>query len=291
MSLDRLETEDPTGRTNQVLRVLAVLSPDGVPRDLLHPLTGILGVDTDELDELLQRCAAASVITWSVTGQAVLMHRLLGRVLRERDHLDNTLIQTTGLAVNLTGQQLIPAEMAWQQRAVAADLIDQVEAVWTALSTGSPTAEDDVTAMLLDQRSWAVRQLTTAADLTRAIDLGHTVLTDSERVLGADHPNTLTSRNNLAYAYRSAGRLTDAIPLYEQTAADRQRVLGADHPNTLTSRNNLAYAYESAGRLTDAIPLYEQTAADRQRVLGVDHPHTVIFRSNLAAARGEASDA
>jgi tetratricopeptide (TPR) repeat protein len=65
-------------------------------------------------------------------------------------------------------------------------------------------------------------------------------------VLGADHPDTLGSRNNLAYAYRSAGRLDQAIPLYERTLADSERVLGADHPQTLTSRNNLAYAYESA---------------------------------------------
>ena len=62
-------------------------------------------------------------------------------------------------------------------------------------------------------------------------------------VLGADHPQTLSSRNNLAYAYWSAGRLDEAIRLYERTLADRERVLGADHPQTLTSRNNLAYAY------------------------------------------------
>ena len=61
-------------------------------------------------------------------------------------------------------------------------------------------------------------------------------------MLGADHPDTLGSRNNLADAYQAAGDLGRAIPLYEQTLADRQRVLGADHPDTLGSRNNLAYA-------------------------------------------------
>ena len=42
-----------------------------------------------------------------------------------------------------------------------------------------------------------------------------------------DDPTTLTSRNNLAGAYQSAGRLGEAIPLYEQTLADSVRVLGA----------------------------------------------------------------
>ena len=42
------------------------------------------------------------------------------------------------------------------------------------------------------------------------------------RVLGEDHPDTLTSRNNLAGAYQAAGDLGRAIPLFEQTLADRR---------------------------------------------------------------------
>ena len=82
-----------------------------------------------------------------------------------------------------------------------------------------------------------------------AIPLFEQTLADSERVLGADHPETLSSRNNLAYAYQDGGPLAEAIPLFEQTLADRERVLGADHPDTLASRNNLAVAYQAAGRL------------------------------------------
>ncbi len=52
----------------------------------------------------------------------------------------------------------------------------------------------------LRARSWAVRQLQAAADFSRAIDLGARTLADYERVLGADHPDTLTSRNNLERA-------------------------------------------------------------------------------------------
>ena len=59
-------------------------------------------------------------------------------------------------------------------------------------------------------------------------------------MLGPDHPDTLTSRNNLASAYQSAGRLAEAIPLFERELADRERLSRPDHPDTLTSRNNLA---------------------------------------------------
>ena len=119
--------------------------------------------------------------------------------------------------------------------------------------------------------------------LSEAIALLEQVLTDCVRVLGADHPDSLTSRNKLAYAYHAAGHLTEAITLYEQVLTDSIRILGEDHPNTLTTRNNLAYAYESAGHLTKAITLYEQVLTDSIRILGEDHPNTLTIRHNLAA--------
>ncbi|MEU0382767.1 tetratricopeptide repeat protein, partial [Streptomyces cyaneofuscatus] len=39
-----------------------------------------------------------------------------------------------------------------------------------------------------------------------AVDLHQRTLTDYERVLGPDHPNTLTSRSNLASALNAAAR-------------------------------------------------------------------------------------
>ena len=76
--------------------------------------------------------------------------------------------------------------------------------------------------------------------MAEAIPLLERTLADSERVLGARHPDTLTTRNNLAMAYRAAGRTTEAIPLLERTLADSERVLGADHPDTNAAREDLA---------------------------------------------------
>ena len=105
-----------------------------------------------------------------------------------------------------------------------------------------------------------------------------------ERVLGPDHFDTLTARNNLAVAYRSAGRFGEAIELYEQVLADQERVLGPDHPNTLEARNNLAGAYDDIGRFGEAIELFERVLFERERVLGPDNPDTLITRNNLACA-------
>ena len=94
-------------------------------------------------------------------------------------------------------------------------------------------------------------------------------------------------RNNLAYAYRAAGRLTEAITLFEQVLPDSIRVLGEDHPNTLNSRNNLACAYAAAGRITEAITQFEQVLTDCTRVLDEDYPLTKTVRENLEAAKRE----
>ena len=117
-----------------------------------------------------------------------------------------------------------------------------------------------------------------------SIELYEQVLAERERVLGADHPDTLTVRNNLAGAYKSAGRLAEAVELFERVLADRVRVLGPDHPDTLAARNNLAGAYYSVGRFGEAIELFERVLAERERVLGSDHPDTLTTRNNLAFA-------
>ncbi|MGY5228608.1 tetratricopeptide repeat protein, partial [Nocardia asiatica] len=78
--------------------------------------------------------------------------------------------------------------------------------------------------------------------VAEAIPLYERTLADCERVLGADHPNTLGSRNNLASVYLSAGRVAEAIPLLERTLTDCERVLSTDHPTTGVVRNNLAAA-------------------------------------------------
>jgi hypothetical protein len=63
----------------------------------------------------------------------------------------------------------------------------------------------------------------------------------TERVSGAEHPDTLAARANLAYW---AGEAGDAAAARDQFAAllpVRERVSGAEHPDTLTARANLAY--------------------------------------------------
>ena len=66
------------------------------------------------------------------------------------------------------------------------------------------------------------------------------LLPDRQRVLGPDHPDTLTTRNNIAAWTGEGGDPREALRLYRELLPDQQRVLGPDHPDTLTTRNNIA---------------------------------------------------
>jgi Flp pilus assembly protein TadD len=74
----------------------------------------------------------------------------------------------------------------------------------------------------------------------------------SKAKLGADHPSTLSSMNNLALTYRNQGRWEEAETLQVQVMETSKTKLGANHPDTLTSMNNLALTYRNQGRWEEA---------------------------------------
>jgi len=57
----------------------------------------------------------------------------------------------------------------------------------------------------------------------------------SKTKLGADHPDTLTSMNNLAFTWKAQGRSAEAIVLMRQCVQQRQQELKAGHPNLKSS--------------------------------------------------------
>jgi tetratricopeptide (TPR) repeat protein/tRNA A-37 threonylcarbamoyl transferase component Bud32 len=137
------------------------------------------------------------------------------------------------------------------------------------------------TYLYLSEPQLAVRQHERALELFRAR-------------FGPDHTDTLGSRNNLAAAYRAAGRTDEAVKLHEGTLRLCEAKFGPDDPYTLTSRNNLAAAYYAAGRNHDALALDEATLKLSEARLGPGHPLTLASRSNLAVdyrAAGRTDDA
>ncbi|MEU1548947.1 tetratricopeptide repeat protein [Nocardia sp. NPDC005745] len=281
---------------NGLLGLIAMLSPGGVRRAILPDAAG-------RLDEVIERCAVGSLLSWSANGDTIIMHRLVGRVLRERaqsvpevydltpDASDPVRALYTGvdlsrLTLAVIERGLFDQSEAWVRREEGSHLVDQIDALW---NTGIPaTTDSDLLNRMFSVRAWAVAQLHAAADTARSIALGRDTLTDSERLLGPNHPATLKVRNELARVYASVGRAGEAIALWEANLKDCERIFGSNDKATLTTRTNLTSAYHEAGRLDEAITLHATNLIEFERILGLDHPETLRCRNNLAGAYNEA---
>ena len=280
-ALERIEDQSPrrgaTARTQ--LGILSVLAATGVPARWLEALDGGSADACGALSELIE----SSVCQLSKDRSKVMIHGLQGRAIREawKDEPESwgrVEEEAAGLlgAVDVTA---IPVRDSAGRRREALDLVEQLRAVAGQDHSKSLFSHPRIA----DALAHALRYAAELGDPQAALSLSNAVNLLDE-TLGPDHPDTLTSRGNLADAYWYVGRPDQTIDLHKKILADCLRVLGPDHPHTLASRNNLASAYRSAGKLGEAIDLHEQNLTDRERVLGPDHPDTLNSRNNLAAA-------
>ena len=282
-ALEQFRTKHPQQEriVTSLLDILSLLAASGVPTHWLLALED----DSDAVRDSLSFLKRSSILQESTDGDKTIIHRLQGQVYREtylseQGKLNKACTYATTILDTIDIGQLANFE---QQRQETRNLVEQIGAV-TSQDHSRPLFSDPDFVVIL------------ATTIRNAADLGMPqlalTLTDSVTragdTLGPDHPSTLASRNNLADAYRDAGRLDEAIALYEQTLEDRSRLLGPDHPDILITRSNLAGAYQAAGRLDEAIALFEQTLEDSTHILGPHHPHTLITRSNLAGAYQDA---
>jgi tetratricopeptide (TPR) repeat protein len=281
LSLAATEGSDPTGLCRLLLEVTSILSPAGVSRTLL---AAAAGAPDAAIDRSLQMLADASLMTWSVDGTAVAVHRLVTRVVRDRASRDGTLLTVADRAISALHAAQVPIEQAWQHVAQAQNLVQQITALAGHLARYPDVLTGQRGINLLALRASAGLFFNQMKDSSHAIPVWQQVACDSERLLGPDHPDTLSASVNLALAYQKAGRLGEAIGLFEPSLADSERILGPDHPATLRTRVNLARAYQEAGRLDEAIPLHEQALAGNNRIHGPDHPDTLYSRGHLARA-------
>ena len=293
LSLDHVRAGADGEACTAVMDLLAVLSPAGVRRSLVHAAAGeglpgrgglLPALAPEAADPVLARLAGSSLLTFSLDGSAVTAHRLVMRVIRENLAADNALTAVCESAARLLNGLVESQRDNWHEdRTGTRDLVEQIMALEESAARCPPGGDLDRRMLQLQGRAAALLGLL-GDSAAQAIEIGERLLAALERVLGADHPNTLDAGHNLAGVYQTAGRLEEAISLYEQTLAASERVLGSDHPDTLDARNQLASAYRAVGRLNEAIRLHEQTLAASERVLGPDHPITLAARNNLAIA-------
>jgi hypothetical protein len=102
------------------------------------------------------------------------------------------------------------------------------------------------------------------------------------RVLGAEHPYTLTARGSLARWTGQVGNPAGARDQFAELLPMRERVLGAEHPYALTARRSLARWTGEAGDPAGARDRYAALLPVIERVLGTEHPDSQTTHAELA---------
>ena len=79
-----------------------------------------------------------------------------------------------------------------------------------------------------------------------------------EKALGAEHPKTGISLNNLALNYGKMGDYNKAEPLLKRALQINEKALGPEHPETATTVHNLASLYQNIGDYAKAEPFFKR---------------------------------
>jgi eukaryotic-like serine/threonine-protein kinase len=102
-----------------------------------------------------------------------------------------------------------------------------------------------------------------------------------KQVLGAEHPDTLSSKREMAMAQQSRGDLDNAERYYRETLETRQRVLGKEHPQTLDSLLDIGVLKLHQAEYDQAEDYFQQALQGRRAALGDEHPETLTAINNL----------
>jgi serine/threonine protein kinase/tetratricopeptide (TPR) repeat protein len=109
-------------------------------------------------------------------------------------------------------------------------------------------------------------------------------------MLGPDHPDTLTSQNDLALVWQKLARHDRAEPLFVEVLQARTARLGLGHSATLTSKHDLAVLYSDQGKYDRAEPLLLEVVQAFTALVGADHQKTLVGKNNLALLYRRKSD-
>ncbi len=281
VAFDRLAADDPAAL--ELLALCAQLAPEPIPftlfTDHADALPGGLGAMVGDplafarLTRLLRNRSLARVEPNSVQ-----VHRLVQAILRSRSAGEAAESDMAAAAVRLLRAAVPPDP--WNNLGTWPEWRRLLPHVLTATdaSRALDHAGDDV-AWLLNE---AATYLQTRGDPAVSLPLFERAFELRRGALGEEHPDTLTSANNLASNLGALGQYEAARRLNEDTLARRRRVLGEEHPDTLTSASNLAADLRALGQYEAALRLAEDTLVRRRRVLGEEHPDTLTSASHLA---------
>jgi hypothetical protein len=113
------------------------------------------------------------------------------------------------------------------------------------------------------------------------------VLADQTRVLGADYPDTLSTRCNIAFWLAQEGQVEQSIAYSQTLLTDQVRILGADHPDSFATRYWIACCQIERGSLQVALATLDHLIRNTTEAVGSEDGLTLRARSGRAYVLAE----
>jgi tetratricopeptide (TPR) repeat protein len=176
-----------------------------------------------------------------------------------------TLTSMDNLAVTLTEQGGFEEARKLQERVLAA---------FAPQSHDALIAKANMAMALLKQRQAG-----------RAAELLEQVVEEQQRILGENHPTTLSAMSNLGSVYAEQEEYAKAQKLYEPVLGRCRQVLGEHHPRTLHALTSLFAVTMALEDFVRAEPLGQERLELLTRLQGVDAPDTQEAMDMLAKVR------
>lgn len=118
---------------------------------------------------------------------------------------------------------------------------------------------------------------------SEAESLFREVLRERERMLGAEHTDSLEARSQLETALYYQGKYAEDEEQIRLLLSLKEKALGLEHPETLKARNNLGALLFAEGKYAEAETELRAVLELKEKVLGPENRDTISTRNNLAS--------
>ena len=236
ISIEKIAASSPAAV--EALHACAFVAPGGIPLALFTETKGRLGPAIGELiaasaddppligEQIIEPMARYSLVQFDDERELFSVHRLVQEVVRQRLRSDGELERVhdrthAAIAACFPRDPEDPAD--WERGALWLPHVQAGLPIWGERAPQESSAHAALW-------GWAAHYAWAAGRASEARQLFEQALEAYRRVLGAEHPDTLISMNNLAATRRALGDAEGARQLHEDALEVRRRVLGPSTP-------------------------------------------------------------
>ena len=268
MAIESVERESPLAA--EILRMLAWLAPDNIPRLLLDEWPA----EATEVDAALAALLRRALLRKSGDGFSV--HRLTREIIRAADPAPN---DSAAAAIRLLdGASIGNPQVDVQHWPRYGALSPHGAALFALLP--DPPPELKAASRISNQLGGFM--LFAKGDYPAARLWLERALKLTEARVGPDHADLAAHLSNLGVLLRRMGDFTGAKPLLQRALAINERVLGPYHPHVAHCLAGLGIVHNRLGELGEAQRRHQRCREIWEAAHGPDHPLVAAALNNLA---------